>query len=131
MKQLVAAVLFVGLVGLVGCSKNSSNPLAPGGPEPPSVVFSMHLESGTQGMIFVASPSVDVRLQKIIVEYPPEKFVDTLTNPDPTVLVAKGTNIQVAEYTGVESKQRWVLTFIGSEAVTNKPFSVKLDWEVI
>ena len=131
MKQLVAAVLFVGLVGLVGCSKDSSNPLVPGGPVSPSVTFSMHLESGTQGMIFVASPSADVRLQKIIVEYPPEKFVDTLTNPDPTVLIAKGSNIQVAEYTGVESKQRWVLTFIGIEAVTNKQFSVKLDWEVI
>jgi len=131
MKQLVAAVLFVGLVGLVGCSKDSSNPLVPGGPVSPSVTFSMHLESGTQGMIFVASPSADVILQKIIVEYPTEKFVDTLTNPNPTVVLAKGSNVQLAEYTGVESKQHWVLTFFGTEAVTNKPFSVKLDWEVI
>jgi len=131
MKQLVAAVLFVGLVGLVGCSKDSSNPLAPVGPVSPSVTFTMHLESGTQGMIFVASPSADVILQKIIVEYPTEKFVDTLTNPNPTVVLAKGSNVQLAEYTGVESKQHWVLTFFGTEAVTNKPFSVKLDWEVI
>jgi len=132
MKRLLVAVILVGLVTLGGCSKDSSdNPLAPGISSGPSVTFSMHMESGSEGMIFVASPSADVRLQKIIVEYPPVKFADTLTNPDPTVLIAKGSNIQLGEYTGVEMKQIWVLTFIGSDAVTNKLFSVKINWEVI
>lgn len=132
MKRLLVAVVLVGLVTLAGCSKDSSdNPLAPGIPSAPSVTFSMHMESGTAGMIFVASPSADVRLQKIIVEYPPEKFADTLANPDPTVLIAKGSNLQIGEYTGVEMKQIWVLTFIGSDAVTNKQFTVKINWEVI
>lgn len=106
MKRLLVAAVLVGLVTLGGCSKDSSNnPLAPGISSGPSVTFSMHMESGTEGMIFVASPSADVRLQKIIVEYPPEKFTDTLANPDPTVLIAEGSKIQLGEYTGVEMKQ--------------------------
>lgn len=133
MRNLFVALLVSGLV-LAGCSKKGSdNPLAPApAPAPTSnVVFTMHMESGTEGMIFVASPSIDVKLQKVIVKYPPVQFADTLTNPDPASVFAKGSNVKLGEYTGVEMKQVWELTFIGTEAATNKPFSVMIKWEVI
>jgi hypothetical protein len=132
MKSLLVAVVLGGLLVLTGCSKKSSNnPVGPVLSDVPTVKFTMHMESGTQGMIFVASPSADVRLQKVVVKYPPEQFENTLENPDPTTVIAKGSNLQIGEYTGVEAKQVWELTFVGSDAATNKPFTVKFNWEVI
>ncbi len=128
MKNLLSAVFLGGLIGLTGCSKNSNNPVAPA---LPAVAFTMHMESGTQGMIFVASPSMDVRLEKVVVTYPPQQFSNTISNPDPTTVIAKGSNIQIGEYTGVEMKQVWVLTFVGSDPTTNRPFAVTMNWEVI
>jgi hypothetical protein len=131
MKRLLVAVL-LGIMVLAGCGKKSSNnPVGPGLTETPAVKFIMHLESGTQGMIFVASPSADVRLEKVVVKYPPEQFENTIENPDPTTVIAKGSNVQIGEYTGVEAKQVWELTFVGADAATNKPFTVKFNWEVI
>ncbi len=132
MKTLLMAVLLGSLLVVAGCSKKSSNnPLTPTLPATPSVAFTMHMESGTQGMIFVASPSADVRLQKVVVAYPPAQFTNTVTNPDPSTLIEKGSNIQIGEYTGVEMHQIWVLTFVGSDPTTNRPFTVTMNWEVI
>ncbi len=132
MKNLLVTAFLGSLLLLAGCSKNSSNnPLTPLQPATSNVAFIMHMESGTQGMIFVASPSVDVRLEKVVVTYPPQQFSNTVTNPDPTTLIAKGSNIQIGEYTGVEMKQIWVLTFVGTDATTNRPFTVTMNWEVI
>ncbi len=131
MKNLFAALLLGGLALLAGCSKDSNNPLASAPPATPNVSFTMHMESGTQGMIFVASPNSDVKLEKVVVTYPPQQFVNTVSNPDPTTLIAKGSNIQVGEYTGVEMHQVWVLTFVGTDVTTNKPFTVTMNWEVI
>ena len=132
MKNVLMAVMLGGLVVLAGCSKkNSDNPVGPGLGETPTVKFTMHLESGTEGMIFVASPSADVMLAKVTVSYPPQQFTNTITNPDPATVIAKGSNIQIGEYTGVEAKQVWELTFVGTDATTNKPFTVKFNWEVV
>jgi hypothetical protein len=132
MKRLVVALLLGGLVGLAGCSKkDSNNPLIPALPATPAVKFTMHMESGTQGMIFVASPDADVKLQKVVVTYPPQQFVNSIENPNPTQVIAKGSNIQIGEYTGIEQNQVWVLTFVGTHVATNKPFSIVMNWEVI
>ncbi len=130
MKSWLALVLLGSLVVLAGCSKKSSNPVAPSLPATPNVAFTMHMESGTDGMIFVASPSADVRLEKVVVAYPPQQFANTITNPEPATVIAKGSNIQIGEYTGVEMHQIWVLTFVGSDAA-NRPFTVTMNWEVI
>lgn len=131
MKRLLAAVLLGGLVLLAGCSKKDSNPVGPSLPATPNVKFTMHLESGTQGMIFVASPSADVRLEKVVVKYPPEQFENIIENPNPTTLIAKGSNVQIGEYTGVEARQVWALTFVGTDVATNKAFSITMNWEVV
>ncbi len=131
MKNLLVALFLGGLVVLAGCSKNDSNPAGPSLPATPAVTFTMHMESGTQGMIFVASPNSDVKLEKVVVTYPPQQFTNTVNNPDPTTLIAKGSNIQIGEYTGVEMHQIWVLTFVGTDPATNRPFTVTMNWEVI
>ncbi len=131
MKTLLMAVLLGSLLVVAGCSKKSSNPVAPSLPATPNVAFTMHMESGTQGMIFVASPSADVILEKIVVTYPPAQFTHTITNPDPATVIVKGSNIQIGEYTGVEMHQIWVLTFVGTNPATNRPFSLTMNWEVI
>ncbi len=122
---------------LVGCSKkNSSNPATPidggsGGNEEVNVNFTMGLESGTQGMIFVASPSEDIRLARIEVTFPAQNFRDTVTNPDPQSVIQKGSRIRFAEYTGVEGGQQWVLVFYGTVATTGKAFTKKVNWTVV
>lgn len=131
MKRLLVAVLLGGLVAVTGCSKKSSNPTGPVVPETPAVKFTMHMESGTQGMIFVASPDADVTLEKVTVKYPPQQFENTIQNPDPTTVIAKDSNIQLGEYTGIEMNQVWVLTFVGTDVTTHKPFTITMNWTVI
>ncbi len=131
MKILLVALLLGGLVVVAGCSKKDSNPVGPSLPAAPAVNFTMHLESGTQGMIFVASPDADVMLQKVTLKYPPQQFENTIENPDPSQVIAKGSNIQIGEYTGIEANQVWVLTFVGTHVASNKPFSITMNWTVI
>ncbi len=131
MKKLLAVLLLGSLAVLTGCSKKDSNPIGPSVPTTPAVSFTMHMESGTQGMIFVATPNADVKLEKVIVSYPPQQFTNTVSNPDPSTLILKGSNIQIGEYTGVEMRQVWVLTFVGTDPATNRPFTVTMNWEVI
>ncbi|MBI5474208.1 MAG: hypothetical protein HY961_17880 [Ignavibacteriae bacterium] len=124
------------VLALVGCSKKSDNPVTPGtinngGNEQVNVNFTMHLESGTQGMIFIASPSEDVRLTKVELSFPAQSFRDTINNPNPTAVIAKNSNIQINEYTGIEGGQQWVLVFYGTLASTGKPFTKTINWTVV
>ena len=59
MKNLFVAAVLGGLLVLTGCGKKESNNPWPfrQSETQAAVKFTMHLESGTQGMIFVASPS--------------------------------------------------------------------------
>lgn len=130
-RSLMFVVAAAALV-LAGCSKKSSNPVDPGTGNPqPNVTFTMHLESGTQGMIVFASPSVDVKLTKVILSFPAQQFADTLTNPNPQTVYPKDTNIELNEYSGIEGGQQWVLTFIGSVAATNQQFTITVNWTVV
>jgi hypothetical protein len=124
---LVAAVLFS------GCSKKDSNPMIPSNPTPTpvNVTFTMHLESGTQGMIFVASPNEDVKLTKVVLSFPAQQFVDEVTNPNPNTVFPKDSNIHLSEYTGIEGGQQWEITFTGFLASNNRAFTVKINWTVV
>jgi hypothetical protein len=127
------ALLFLAclLVFSTGCKKDSTNPLAPPAAPQPDVTFTMHMESGTQGMIFIASPNADVKLTKVEVSYPAENFTDTITNPNPEAVIAKNSNIQLNEYTGINTHQQWVLVFHGSLAATGKQFVITVNWDVV
>jgi PBP1b-binding outer membrane lipoprotein LpoB len=71
MKHTMMLMVLAGALALTGCSKKSSNPVQPDtGRQQPAVTFTMHLESGTQGMIFVAVPSEDVTLTKVELSFP-------------------------------------------------------------
>ena len=131
MTRSLLVVLVASTLVLAGCSKKSSNPVTPAPTPAANVAFTMHMESGTQGMIFVASPSMDIMLTKVSVAYPPAQFAETMDNPNPATVFAKGSNIQIGEYTGVDARQKWTLVFVGTVAATGQPFVTTMEWEVI
>jgi hypothetical protein len=129
MKQILA--LSIALL-LVGCSKKSSdNPVTPG-PNTPSasVSFSIRLESGTEGMLFSAKPSVDVKITEAVVSLPAQNFTDPNTNPNPETVFPKDQWFQVGEYTGVDSRQKWTFKFTGKIAATGTLFTVNATYDV-
>jgi hypothetical protein len=128
----VLIVLAVGAIALTGCKKDSNNPITPAMPPPAAnVTFTMHLESGTQGMIFVASPSVDVTITRVDISFPAQQFTDTVVNPNPEAVISKGSNVQINEYIGVAGGQRWVLVFTGKIAATGQLYTVTVNWDVV
>ncbi len=132
MNRILIALVFAAFVLVTGCKKDSGNPVVPNiTPPPPAVTFTMHMESGTQGMIFVASPSVDVKLTKVVVTYPAQQFTDTIVNPEPELVFPRNSNIQLNEYTGVDVHQQWVLVFYGTIAATGQAFTVTVNWDVV
>ncbi len=132
MRQLPMLMVLAGALVLGGCSKKNSNPLQPNpGTQEPMVTFTMHLQSGTQGMIFVAVPSEDVMLSKVELSFPAQQFTDVITNPNPTRVFPKGQNIELNEYTGIDAGQQWVLKFYGTLVKTGKPFVVTINWTVV
>jgi hypothetical protein len=82
-------------------------------------------------MIFVASPSVDVKLTKVDVSFPAQQFTDVITNPQPERIFPRNSNIQLNEYTGVNGGQQWVLVFHGTIAATGQAFTVTVNWTVV
>ena len=82
-------------------------------------------------MIFVAKPNVDVKLTKVEVSFPEQSFADTLTNPNPSEVFPKDSNIQLNEYTGIDAGQQWVLKFYGTVASTGQAFAVTVRWTVV
>lgn len=132
MKQLLMAMVLAGALIIGGCSKKNSNPVQSNpSTQEPTVSFTMHLQSGTQGMIFVAVPSQDVMLTKVELSFPAQQFNDVITNPNPTRVFPKGQNIQLNEYTGIDAGQQWVLKFYGTLVATGKPFVVTVNWTVV
>lgn len=133
MKQALPVVLFASLLVLGGCSKKNNpvitDPVAP--PPATNVTFSMSMWSGSDGMIFIAKPNVDVKLTTVLLTYPAGQFADTLSNNNPELVFPKDSNIQLNEYTGVEGGQQWILRFIGKVAGTHQPFEVTVNWTVV
>lgn len=132
MKHTMMLMVLAGALALTGCSKKSSNPVQPDtGRQQPAVTFTMHLESGTQGMIFVAVPSEDVTLTKVELSFPAQQFNDLITNPDPSRVFPKGQRIRLNEYTGIDAGQQWILKFYGTVVQTGKSFVVTVNWTVV
>lgn len=131
MRNLLAMLALVTLVA-GGCSKkNAPNAVeVPAGVEP-AVNFTMHLESGSQGMLVFAKPDVDVKLTKVVMSFPAGNFRDTVTNSNPQSVFPKNTAIQLGEYVGIEGGQQWVLTFHGTIAATGQPFVKTVNWTVV
>jgi hypothetical protein len=133
MKRVLPLLLFASVLVLGGCSKKNnpvtSDPVTP--PPATNVTFSMSMWSGSEGMIFIARPNVDVKLSAVYLSYPAGQFADTLSNDNPEVVFPKESNIQLNEYSGVEGGQQWILRFIGKVAATNQPFEVTVHWTVV
>jgi hypothetical protein len=132
MKQLLTLTLLASALVVGGCSKKNSNPVQPNpGTQQPTVGFTMSLQSGSQGMIFVAVPSEDVMLTKVELSFPAQQFNDVITNPNPARVFPKGQRIELNEYTGIDAGQQWVLKFYGTLVRTGTPFVVTINWTVV
>lgn len=129
MQRLLTLFLFALLILPAGCKKDSPNPVSP--PPVAEVRFTMHLESGSEGMVFVARASDDVKLTRVIASYPAEQFVDTIDNPQPDRIFPKNSDIRLNEYTGISTHQQWVIIFHGTIATTGKQFVVTVNWDVV
>ncbi len=131
MKSLLAMLALI-ILFVAGCSKkNSSNPVDAPGNTQPAVNFTMHLESGSQGMVIFAKPDVDVKLTKVVLSFPAGNFTDTVTNDNPQTVFPKNIAIQLGEYTGIDGGQQWVLTFHGTIAATGQQFVKTINWTVV
>jgi hypothetical protein len=131
MKRMFVSGLLAMLLATVGCRKDSGPMAAPIVPPAPGVSFSMGLQSGTQGMIIVTRPNVDIKLVRVELSYPDGNFNTIVTNPEPTRVFPRDATIQIGEFTGIEGGQRWVLVFTGTIAATGQPFTVTVNWTVV
>lgn len=135
--KIIKCILFVPLLILLytSCSDDSNdsgglNPLAPGGSSnTSSVSFTISTVQGNQGVIFVATPNVAVKLTKVTVSLPAQSYTDVLTD-DGTYVYNANEGIQIEEYVGVASGQQWTFQFEGSTASNNQAFNVTSNYTV-
>jgi hypothetical protein len=110
-KLLTAGLLYFIVIYVVGCGSNSvTNPL--GG----SVTFTMSQQPGATGIQFLAKPSADCRITRVICNLPAQNIADTLTSNFPNYLYSKDTSYIINEYSGVATGQQWNFVFTGTDA---------------
>lgn len=124
------------VVFLFGCSddSNDSNPVGLGGlggtGGQGSVSFTIGSTIGQQGgIIFTATPSVDVKITQVTVSLPAQQYTDVLQGDGTTVFNANQT-AQLEEYVGTEKGQQWTFQFEGTLAADGKAFDVTSNYTV-
>lgn len=109
-KISIALALLTAIV-ISGCSK-SGNVV---GPNSPQVSFQISQQPGQNGGTeFLFTPSVDVKISRIISIYQPQQFADTISYTNVNYVYSKGTTYIINEYTGVQNGQQWNFNFTGS-----------------
>ena len=110
-KILSAVLLYASITYMVGCGSNSvTNPL--GG----SVTFTMSQQTGGTGIQFLAKPSVDARITRVICNLNSAAFSDTIVSNVPNYLYSKDSFYVVGEFNGVLTGQQWSFIFTGTDA---------------
>ena len=133
MKKIISFILIY-LFFITGCNNNSgggiTDPFGTGnGTRTGSVTFTMSTQQGQQGVIFIATPSVAVKITKVTVSLPAQQFNDVLQGDETTVYNANQI-VQLDEYTGVASGQQWTFQFEGTIANNNQAFNVTTNYTV-
>ena len=135
MKKLITIIISFVLLTFVGCSDDAggtvTDPFGGGNNNTNTggVTFSISAMQGQQGIIFVATPSVNVKITKVTVSLAAQNFNDVLTD-DGTHVYNANEGIQIEEYTGVASGQQWSFRFEGSLASNNQAFNVTSNYTV-
>jgi len=143
MKKIIKLLVLFVLTSIIGtgCSDDSAgggitDPFGTGGGtgnnnnNTGTVTFTIGTTPGTQGgIIFTATPSVSVKITKVIVSLPSQQYVDTLTDDGVTVFQGNQT-FMIQEYIGVASGQKWTFQFEGTLASNNQAFNVTSNYTV-
>lgn len=94
-----------------------------------NVTFTISAQQGQQGIIFLATPSVAVKLTKVTISLPAQNFNDVVQGDGTTVYNANQA-VQIEEYTGVASGQQWTFRFEGTIANNNQAYNVTSNYTV-
>ncbi len=130
MKKIILT-LFAFLLIVTSCHDNSggggiTNPFGtgPGGTTGTgNVTFTISSQKGQQGIIFLATPSVSVKLTKVTVSLPAQNYNDVIQGDGTTVYNANQA-VPIDEYIGVASGQQWTFQFEGTIANNNQAYNV-------
>jgi|CZKP01.1.fsa_nt_gi hypothetical protein len=95
-----------------------------------SVTFTITQQTGTQGIIFYATPSAAVTMTNVNVSVPAAPFSANYTGDGVTVYPANQA-FEINEFTGVQSGQKWVFVFTGKlGSATGTAFNVTSNYTV-
>lgn len=135
MKKIIVAFSFLLLI-ISACNDNSGGGITdpfgagPGGNTGTgNVTFTMSAQQGQQGVIFLATPSVSVKITKVTVSLPAQQFNDVIQGDGTTVYNANQA-VQLDEYTGVASGQQWTFKFEGNLASNNQAYNVTSNYTI-
>jgi hypothetical protein len=138
MKKLILYLFSISILLITSCSDDSgggtlTDPFGGGTGGTGGtggVTFTISSTQGNQGgVIFTASPSVDIKVTKVTVSLPAQQFNDVLTDPGTTVFPANQA-VLLGEYTGVATGQQWTFQFEGTLVSNNQAFNVTSNYTV-
>ena len=109
--NILIIIFFFAAAFLAGCNKNDSV-LGPN--QNNQVSFQIAQQNGLNGGVeFLFQPSVDLKITRMITEFPAQQLADTNYNPNPDYIFSKDTLYMIGEYTGVVNGQKWNFNFTG------------------
>jgi hypothetical protein len=136
MKRLFFYLISIVLIVSTGCNDDSggstiTDPFGGGGTGGQgSASFTISTTNGQQGgIIFTATPSVDVKITQVTVSLPAQQFTDVLQGDGTTVFSANQAAL-LEEYVGVERGQQWTFKFEGTLANGGQTFSVTSNYTI-
>jgi len=135
MKKSFILIVVLAFIGLLSCSDDQggtvTDPFGTGGTGGTGgVTFTVSSTQGNQGgVIFTATPSVDVKITKVTLSLPAQQFNDVLQGDGTTVYPANQA-VQLDEYTGVATGQQWTFQFEGNLASNNQAFNVTANYTI-
>lgn len=137
MKRIIIYLLPILIIALASCSDDSGGTVTDpfgsgglGGGGNGSVTFSISTTNGQQGEVtFNASPSVNVKITKVIVGLPAQQLSDEYAGDANTVFNANQV-VPIETYTGVASGQQWTFQFEGTLASNNQAFNVTSNYTI-
>ena len=134
MKKLMLVFISFLFIWITGCSDDEggtiTDPFGTGGTSGTgNVTFTISSTQGQQGVIFIATPSVSIKITRVTVSLPAQQFNDVLTD-DGTTTYNANEAVQLDEYTGVASGQQWTFKFEGTIVSNNQTYSVTSNYTI-
>lgn len=134
MKKTISIFISLLFIGFISCSDDAggtvTDPFGSSGTTGTgNVTFTVSSNQGQQGVIFIATPSVSIKITKVTVSLPAQQFTDVLSD-DGTTTYNANEAVQLEEYTGVASGQQWTFQFEGTLASNNQAYNVTSNYTI-